>query len=197
MDGVEKFRGVDIRIDDGCKMTVEAVCSSPLELSCTDTTASIIASNAPINSGVGASAICYQANRGVESRQWTTGYGGSLDVLSDVKITVYFDWNCEDGVAQLHSYSGTCSYGSWNGWQNPSCTYQTDGDATSTGTEMGLNGQFQCYNIEFCWSNHYVYSLYADVTGKNDGTAFCGWSYTGNLPPDGTTSHLHNTCYWV
>ncbi|MHB8604120.1 MAG: hypothetical protein ACYDCK_02600 [Thermoplasmatota archaeon] len=180
-----------------CQLILSQFCS--VEVACS-THAALLDGSTRLEGRSNPGVAC-AGTKGVKADTWTLGYGGASDVLSETFINFYFRYGC-GGVAQVSSYNGQCKFAQWNGWSNPSCYWATDGDATSSGVEQGIGGSFNCYNPwpDFCWQNHFYHTLYADVTGKDDGSAFCAYgtaTWTGDLPPDHTTSHLHNTCTWL
>lgn len=120
--------------------------------------------------------------RTVASRHWTQGYGGSWDVLTDVRIAMEYAYGCSDGSADLVARDGKCLYASWNGWDTTSCYYQNPSVASGN-VGSGTRGSFECYNSNFCRTNHYVHTLVTNVVGQNNGGYGCAYDFSGTMPP--------------
>lgn len=134
--------------------------------------------------------------RGVENTLWTQGYGGAWDVLTRVRVTLWFQYGCPEGAPRIQAFGGTCEKASWSGWRQMKC----DGSrgAMSDGSVRGaVEGQFRCPALNpFCVTQEFRHSLIPGIEGSNSGAAACTYDVAGYRPPDGV-SDGYRECRWL
>lgn len=171
------------RTSETCQFVLESLCTSNCQ---TDSTLVLPTSNPVLEVYQLPDGVECTGNKGVKSTQWTQGWGGSWDILTEVRVTMNAWYGCSDDKSYADTTDGRCRWADWNGWIKDSCVWNHyhDGETPQEGVaQKGVKGEFHCYNHNFCYSDSYQHNIHPLARITNSGTGYCIYDRDGMMPP--------------